>query len=122
MSFLDDMVSKYRDRSGFVVQSPVSSTQYEGNIEKLRDYVQKMELPQAKLEPLNHNHLQEVTHLHKKAGGHFGFEYWKESMQLKNPKSFVALDDSGNVNGFISAVPDSKTGLRMYKTQCVNPY
>ena len=109
---LDDMLSKYRDRSGFVIQSPISSIQYKGNIEKLRDYVQKMELPQVKVEPLNYNHLHEVAQLHKKAGGHFGIEYWKEWMQLQSPKSFVALDDSGNVNGFISAAPDSKNGVR----------
>lgn len=119
----DEMLTKYRDRSGFVIQpSNSSSMHYRGNIEELRDYVRQLKLPEVKVEPLNESHLHKVVQMHKKAGGHLGREYWKELMQLRSTKSFVALENSRDVIGFISGVPDSNNGIRMFETLFINYY
>lgn len=113
--FLDeDMVEKYKKRSGFVFESPIKSFQYEGSKNKLFQRIEKFSGEfSGKFENLNSENLEKVAEFHKRVGGHYGIEFWKGWAQLRTPKSFFASDAAGNVIGFISGAPVNDNRLRM---------
>lgn len=108
------MVSKYKERSGFVIESPIKSFQFKGSVKKLLEYIQKTSaVHTATLQSLNSGNVKKVAELHNRVGGNYGIEFWKGWMQLRTVKSIVAIDSSENIVGFISGAPVNENRLRM---------
>lgn len=65
------MTAKYRERSGFVVDSATAQYRFLGSMSRLHSFLVQKPLPKLNIARLSEQNVEAVAHLHQEIGGHF---------------------------------------------------